>query len=291
MTTTRQQFTQRLAALDDHPWLTRRQLEHLAGVTAKTMRNWLAATPIPEAHTRTGERNVQLIDRAAAEEFVRGKLFPDEGTTQARPGPRLPVEQLPMPHAPGERWRWTDIARLRGVTPGAVSSLGKAYREHSTHPFPPAGDDRKRDAASVVTWFRWYDSERPGYAANQARRPVGDGLTGRAAQVAEMLRTALEESKHLSTAVVAAALDVSEDVARRYLSQAAGVVMPEYGLVARSRIADMDSSASALSPAQRRERVKTLLRRKAAPGSVIAVGGIEYFRCDDVKRLLGTTGD
>lgn len=165
MATTQGQFEQRLAAMTE-PWITRKQLEHLADVSAKTMRNWLAAHPIPAGKTRTGARSVQLIERDTAVEWARARLFsPKEGTAGMKSGPRLAAEVAPLPHAVGDRWRWTDIARLRGVTPGAVSNLARTYAEHQTHPFPAAEDDRKRDAAAVAAWFLWYDSERPGYSS------------------------------------------------------------------------------------------------------------------------------
>lgn len=160
MTTTQEQFERRLADVTE-PWVTRKQVEHLGGVSASTVAKWMAADPVPAAKTRTGPRSVQLIERSAAVEWVRARLFPKDAAKPS--GPRLAAEVRRLTYAPGERWGWADIARRRGVTPGAISSLGKAYANHSDVPFPPAGSDRKRDAAAVSDWFLWYDTNRPGY--------------------------------------------------------------------------------------------------------------------------------
>lgn len=164
MTTTQDQFEQRLKGITD-PWITRKAVEHLAGVSPRTVRQWVTDHPFPPGKTRTGPRSVQLIERETAADWVRARLFPPPGEGAEKPsGPRLAAEVLRLTFAPGERWGWADIARKRGVTPGAISSLGKAYSRHRERPFPPPGDDRKRDAQAVSDWFLWYDTERPGYA-------------------------------------------------------------------------------------------------------------------------------
>ncbi|MFI5682354.1 hypothetical protein [Streptomyces sp. NPDC051636] len=289
MTTTREQFEHRLAALHD-PWVTRKQLEHLGGVSPKTIRNWLEAHPIPEAKTRIGPRNTQLIDRQTAAEWVRARLFGGkEGTTDVPSGPRLAAGPRPMTHAPGERWRRVEIARLRGVTPGAIGNLAQAYANHPRHPFPPAAEDNTRDAAAVAAWFAWYDTERPGYSGKSAdRADTSQAPTGRVAEVADLLRIAIAQGTDVATETVAARLEVSPDVATRYLSQAAQVVMPEHGLIARRQVPDLLPAAvrDALTPVQRRERVKTLLRRRAAPTPVLVVGGTEYYRRAEVEALV-----
>ncbi|MFD7995988.1 hypothetical protein ACF09G_35855 [Streptomyces albogriseolus] len=289
MTTTREQFEQRLAALHD-PWVTRKQLEHLAGVSPKTIRNWLEAHPIPEAKTRVGARSTQLIDRQTAAEWVRVRLFGDkEGATDVQSGPRLAAEPRPMTHAPGERWRRVEIARRRGVTPGAIGNLAQAYADHPSHPFPPAAEDHTRDAAAVAAWFAWYDAERPGYSGKSAgRADATQAPSGRVAEVADLLRTAITEGTNLTTETVATRLRVSPDVATRYLSQAAQVVMPEHGLIARRQIPDLFPAAvrNEMTPPQRRERVKTLLRRRTAPKPVLVVGGTEYYRRQEAEALV-----
>lgn len=164
MTTTQDQFEQRLKSVTD-PWVTRKDVEHLAGASPSTVRKWLAAHPIPADKTRTGPRSVQLIERETAAHWVRARLFPPPGEGADRPsGPRLAAEVRRLTYVPGERWRWADIARRRGVTPGAISNLGRTYADHPERPFPPVGDDRKRDAKAVSDWFLWYDTVRPGYA-------------------------------------------------------------------------------------------------------------------------------
>ncbi|SFF74612.1 hypothetical protein SAMN05216251_12713 [Actinacidiphila alni] len=167
MTTTRAQFEQRLAELTD-PWLTRRQVEYLAGASRSAVVKWLAADPIPAEKTRTGPRRVQLIDRDTAATWTRAKLFPEDEDLGRQPGPRLAAEVQRLSYTAGERWRWTDIARMRGVTPGAISNLGRSYADHAVNPFPPAGPDNRRDAQAVSDWFHWYDSSRPGYAKRGA---------------------------------------------------------------------------------------------------------------------------
>ncbi|MCM2388811.1 hypothetical protein [Streptomyces albipurpureus] len=289
MTTTETQFDQRLAELEED-WITRKQLEHLAGVSAKTLRNWLAADPIPEEKTRTGPHSVQLIEKATGAQWARGRLFGPRAADR-RSGPRLAAAPQPLSHAPGERWRWSDIARLRGVTPGAISNLGRAYAAHSERPFPPAGGDRKRDAAAVASWFAWYDDERPGYADRGAKAngtPSGtQHPTGRVAEVSGILRTVVTNGLDLTADVVAEHLGVGREVAARYLSQAADVVMPEYGLIAQTEIAGLlPGGQEQLTPAQRRERVKTLLRKKSAPRSVLTVGSTRYFRRTDIEELV-----
>ncbi|MGW6457474.1 hypothetical protein ACWF94_16405 [Streptomyces sp. NPDC055078] len=290
MTTTKTQFDQRLADLEED-WITRKQLEHLAGVSAKTLRNWLAADPIPEEKTRTGPRSSQLIEKATGVEWARSKLFGASEAADRRSGPRLAAAPHPLSHAPGERWRWSDIARLRGVTPGAISNLGRAYAAHPERPFPPAGDDRKRDAAEVAKWFTWYDAERPGYADKGAKK---DGAqagaqppSGRVAEVCNLLRTAVVTGQDLTADTVAERLGVGRAVAARYLSQAADAVMPEHGLIPQTEIAKLLPGGQKLTPAQRRERVKTLLKRKTAPNGVLIVGATRYFRRADVEGLVG----
>ncbi|MBY8887232.1 hypothetical protein K7472_20615 [Streptomyces sp. PTM05] len=289
MTTTREQFEQRLAALRD-PWVTRRQLEHLAGVTPKTIRNWLQVHPVPEGKTQTGPRSTQLIDKQTAVEWARARLFGDkEGISETPSGPRLAAERRPMTHAPGERWRRVDIARLRGVTSGAIGNLAQTYADHPSHPFPPAEEDRTRDAAAVAAWFAWYDAERPGYSGKRAvPADTARALVGRVAEVAELLRTAVSEGADLTTKSVAARLEVSPDVAARYLSQAAEVVMPDHGLIARRHIPELFPATvrDQMTPLQQRERVKTLLRRRTAPEPVLVVGGTEYFWRQEVETLV-----
>ena len=291
MTTTREQFEQRLAALHD-PWVTRKQLEHLAGVSPKTIRNWVEAHPIPEAKTRVGARNTQLIERETAAQWARARLFGGkEGTAEVPSGPRLAAGPRPMTHAPGERWRRVEIARRRGVTPAAIGNLAQAYADHPVRPFPPAAEDHTRDAAAVAAWFAWYDAERPGYSGKSAgRTDASREPAGRTAEVAEMVRAAVGKETDLTTETVAAQLGVSPEVAARYLSQAAQVVMPEHGLIPRRQITDLFPAAvrNETTPAQRRERVKTLLRRRTAPKPVLVVGGTEYYRRQEAEALVAS---
>ncbi|WP_445517282.1 hypothetical protein [Streptomyces sp. NEAU-174] len=282
MTTTREQFEQRLAALSD-AWITRRQLRELAGVVEKTVRNWLDEEPLDPSQTRTGERNTQLIEREAAASLVRKRLFePKEGTTDLRAGPRLPDEPQRLSHAPGELWGWADIARRRGVTPGAISNLAKSYEDHPVKPFPRAVG-RKRDAAAVAEWFHWYDTERPGYAARREE--------GRVPEVVEHLEAALAGQEDLTTETLAAQLGVAVGVARTYLTQAAEQVMDEHQLIPRSAIARLLAQAGHTGTAeQRRERVRTLLNRKNAPQKYITVGGTDYYKKADIDRLLSPPG-
>lgn len=283
MTTTREQFEQRLAALSD-PWLTRRQLAELAGAAEKTIRNWLAEGPLDPSRVRTGPHNAQLIEREAALTLVQRNLFePRSGTTVLRTGPRLAAEPRRLSHAPGEQWGWADIARRRGVTPGAISNLAKTYENHPVRPFPPAVE-RKRDAEAVAEWFLWYDTERPGYAARRA--------DGRIPAVVARLESALAGPEDLTTTRLAYELGVAHTVARAYLAAAAGQLMPRHGLVARNTIADLlAQSGHGGTAEQRRERVRTLLSRKDAPRKHITVGGTDYYRKAAVDRLLSPPRD
>lgn len=283
MTTTREQFEQRLAALGD-PWLTRRQVAELAGVAEKTVRNWLAEAPVAPSRVRTGSHNAQLIEREAALTLVRRNLFePKSGTTVLRTGPRLAAEPRRLSHAPGEQWGWADIARRRGVTPGAVSNLAKSYENHPVRPFPRAVG-RKRDAAAVAEWFLWYDTERPGYAARRAY--------GRIPEVVARLEAALAGPEDLTTTRLAYELGVAHTVARAYLTEAARQLTPRHGLVARNAIADLLAHSGYDGTAeQRRERVSTLLSRKDAPRKHVTVGGTDYYERTAIDRLLSSRRD
>ncbi|MFD3381194.1 MULTISPECIES: hypothetical protein [unclassified Streptomyces] len=283
MATTREQFEQRLAALGD-AWITRRQLRELAGVTEKTVRNWLAEGPLGPSETRTGPHNSQLIEREAAAALARSHLFgPREGTTVPWTGPRLAEEPRRLSHAPGEQWGWADIARLRGVTPGAVSNLAKSYENHPARPFP-GRVGRGRDAAAVAEWFLWYDTERPGYAARREE--------GRVPEVVARLESALAGPEDLTTATLAEELGVAPAVARAYLARAAERVMGRHRLIPRSAIAGLLERAGHSGTAeQRRERVRTLLRRRNAPRKHITVGGTDYYRKAEIDRLLSSPHD
>lgn len=294
MTTTRQQFEQRLAELTDD-WLTREQLLYLADITYTTLWRWLRDTPFAEADTRVAEKKDRhLYERNAAVSWLHAKLFAaQEAGSDAPSGPRLAAVPVRMTYAPGERWRWTDIARRRNVTPGAVSSLGKAYEQHSTHPFPKSGGDNKRSAEEVSDWFLWYDSARPGYRERWATEaavvePTAAAAGGRLAEVSGKLRTAALAHESVRVDALAAELGVTADVAKRYLAQAEAVVMPELNLVARNKILDLapTEATATLTTRQRIERVKSLLRRSDAPASVLTVGTREYFNVEDIKRLL-----
>lgn len=283
MTTTREQFEQRLAALRD-PWITRRQVSELAGVSEKTVRTWVAEGVLGPSTIRTGPHNTQLIERAAVAALIRRNLFePKDGTGVLRTGPRLAAEPRRLSHAPGEQWGWADIARRRGVTPGAVSNLAKSYENHPVRPFPRAVG-RKRDAAAVADWFLWYDTERPGYATRRA--------DGRVPKVVARLEAALTGPEDLTTTRLACELGVTHTVARAYLAEAARQLMPRHGLIARSDIAELllrsghDGTAE-----QRRERVSTLLRRKDAPRRHITVGGTDYYKRAAIDRLLSSAGE
>ncbi|WP_405993775.1 helix-turn-helix domain-containing protein [Streptomyces sp. NBC_00986] len=283
MTTTREQFEQRLAALGD-PWLTRRQVAELAGVAEKTVRNWLAEGPLDPARVRTGPHNAQLIEREAVLTLVRRNLFePKSGTTALRTGPRLAAEPRRLSHAPGEQWGWADIARRRGVTPGAVSNLAKSYENHPVRPFPRAVG-HKRDAGAVAEWFLWYDTERPGYAARRAY--------GRIPEVVARLEAALAAPEDLTTTRLAYELGVAHTVARTYLAAAAGQLMPRHGLIARNTIADLLAQSGHDGTAeQRRERVRTLLSRGDAPRKHVTVGGTDYYEKAAIERLLSPPRD
>ncbi|MCX4909281.1 hypothetical protein [Streptomyces sp. NBC_00878] len=281
MATTREQFEQRLAALGD-AWITRRQMRELAGVTEKTVRNWLAAGPLAPSETRTGPHNTQLIEREAAATLARKRLFgPRDGTTVPWTGPRLAEEPRRLSHAPGEQWGWVDIARRRGVTPGAVSNLAKSYENHPARPFPRAAG-RGRDAAAVSEWFLWYDTERPGYAARREE--------GRIPEVVARLKSALAGPEDLTTATLAEELGVAPAVARAYLARAAEQVMGCHLLIPRSAIAGLlERAGHSGTPEQRRERVRTLLRRGNAPRKHITVGGTDYYKKAEIDRLLSSS--
>ncbi|WP_416969416.1 hypothetical protein [Streptomyces sp. 4F14] len=292
MTTTREQFDQRLAQVRSTiQELTRKDFAHLAGVSEKTVRNWLDADPEFASTARTGPRRVQLFPLDEGALWVRIQLFgPDERTPEVASGPRLSAEPRRMPCTPGERWRWTDIARLRGVTPGAVKNLADSYRDHPEHPFPPRDEwDRMRDAGEVSDWFLWYDTTRPGYTGP---RPAGIAAVSgiqktRRADVAERLRTAISEGEDLPTRIVARDLGISADLAGHYLRQAAQDVLPGLGLVSRSQIAEhLPETAAPLTLEQRRDRVKTLLKRKFAPAPVIRVADTPYYDATAVADFL-----
>ncbi|WP_042379961.1 hypothetical protein [Streptacidiphilus melanogenes] len=284
MTTTKAQFEQRLGALTGD-WVSRTDLRHLAGISEKTLKLWLGSEPFTEDQIQIGPRGVLLYARDPAATWIKGKLFEQGKDGSAPSGPRLSAEPTRMPHAPGDRWRWTDIARLRGVTPGAVSNLAKAYEAHAEHPFPPAEADRKRSAEAVAAWFLWYDEERPGYA-ERGKQATPSAPAGRVGEVVAILEHAVAARQSLSAEALARSLDVTPAVAARYLAQAEDVVMSKAGLIARSAIAAMLPDAAQLTPRQRTDRVKTLLRRKGAPRSVLSVGSADYFDRTEVTRLL-----
>ncbi len=292
MTTTRTQFEQRLAELRrDAQELTRKDFAHLAGVAEKTVRNWLDADPDFASTARTGPRRVQLFPFDEGAQWVRKNLFgPDERAPEVSPGPRLAAEPHRMPYTPGERWRWVDMARLRGVTPTAVRLLATEYQDHPERPFPPRDEyDRMFDASEVAAWFRWYDTTRPGYTGPRPAEIAAESGTKdtRRTEVIRRLNTAIDKGEDLTTQVLARELDVSADVAARYLRQAAEAVLPERGLISRSQIAErLPKTAAALTPEQRRERVKTLLRRKNAPTPVITVADTPYYSETAIAELL-----
>ncbi|MFC1435323.1 hypothetical protein ACEZDB_32255 [Streptacidiphilus sp. N1-3] len=287
MTTTKTQFEQRLGALTGG-WLSRTDLTHLAGISEKTLKLWLGSAPFTDEQIRIGPRGVLLYAREAAATWLRGRLFKPGEDGSAPSGPRLAAEPTRMAHAPGDRWRWTDMARLRGVTPGAISNLAKAYEAHPEHPFPSAGADRKRSAGAVAAWFLWYDQERPGYAdrGKSASAEAPAAPSGRVAEVVSILEQAVAARQSLSTEALALRLDVTPAVATRYLAEAEDIVMPKAALVARSAIAAMLPDSTQLTARQRTDRVKTLLRRKDAPVSVLSVGSTDYYDQGDVRRLL-----
>lgn len=66
--------------------------------------------------------------------------------------------------------------------------------------------------------------------------------------------------------------------------------MPEHGLIARRQIPALLPAAvrNEMTPPQRRERVKTLLRRRTAPKPVLVVGGTEYYRRQEAEALVGS---
>jgi hypothetical protein len=292
MTTTREQFDQRLAELRrTKRELTRRDFAHLAGVAEKTVRNWLGADTDFASTARTGARGAQLFPLEEGAQWARKQLFgPNEKAPEAHSGPRLSAEPQRMPHAPGERWRWVDMARLRDVTPTSVRVLAADYRDHPERPFPPRDEfDHRCDASEVSAWFVWYDTTRPGYSGPRpAQIAAASGTKDtRHKEVTRRLLTALDNGQDLTTPVLAEELDVSADVAARYLRQAAEEVLPGRGLLSRSQIAErLPATSPALTPAQRRERVKTLLKRQSAPAPVITVGDSPYYNERAVAVLL-----
>ncbi|MGW4490484.1 hypothetical protein [Streptomyces sp. NPDC004376] len=292
MTTTREQFEQRLAQLrrEVHE-LTRKDFAHLAGVSDKTVRNWLAADAQFAATARTGARRVQLFPLDDGAQWVRKQLFgPDERAPEVSSGPRLAAEPHRMPHTPGERWRWVDMARIRGVTPTAVRLLAADYQRHPERPFPPRDEfERTFDADEVSDWFFWYDTTRPGYAGPRPAEIAAQSGTKdtRHKEVIRRLKTALDGGQSLTSRALAEELGVSADVAARYLRQAAAKVLPGRGLISRSQIAERLPTASAtLTPEQRRERVKTLLKRKGAPAPVITVADTPYYNEAAIAEIL-----
>ena len=292
MTTTREQFEERLAHLRREARdLTRKDFAHLAGVAEKTVRNWLDADPQFADTARTGARRVQLFPFDEGAQWVRTQLFgPEERVLEVRTGPRLSAEPRRMPYAPGERWRWVDMAQLRDVTPTAVRVLAAEYREHPERPFPPRDEfDRLCDAQEVSAWFFWYDTTRPGYSGPRpAEIAAASGAKDtRHEEVTRRLNTAIDNGEDLTTRVLAEELDVSADVAGRYLRQAAEAVLPERGLISRGQIAErLPAASGALTPVQRRERVKTLLKRKNAPATVITVGDTPYYNETAIAEFL-----
>ncbi|MGW7521793.1 hypothetical protein ACWGJ2_40135 [Streptomyces sp. NPDC054796] len=288
MTTTREQFEQRLARLRrDAQELTRKDFAHLAGVAEKTVRNWRDADPAFASTARTGPRRVQLFPFEEGAQWVRKQLF---GSDERVPGPRLAAEPHRMPYASGERWRWVDMARLRGVTPTAVRLLAADYRDHSEHPFPPRDEfERTFDAGEVSAWFLWYDTTRPGYIGPRPAEIAAESGSKdtRRKEVIRRLNAAIDSGESLTGPGLAEELGVSVDVAARYLRQAAEAVLPERGLISRSRIAErLPATAASLTPEQRRERVKTLLRRKSAPAPVIMVAGTPCYDETAIAELL-----
>ncbi|CAM5363102.1 hypothetical protein [Streptomyces viridochromogenes] len=295
MTTTREQFEQRLAQLRrEASELTRKDFAHLAGVAEKTVRNWLDADPEFADTARTGARRVQLFPFDEGAQWVRKQLFgADERAPEVSRGPRLAAEPQRMPHSPGERWRWVDMARLRGVTPTAVRLLAAEYRDHRERPFPPRDEfDRMCDADEVSDWFLWYDTTRPGYTGPRPAEIAAESGTKdtRHKEVVRRLHTALDNSETLTSRALAEELGVSIDVAARYLRQAAQEVLPKRGLISRSQIAArLPATSARLTPEQRRERVKTLLKRKSAPAPVITVADTPYYSETAIGEFVAPT--
>jgi hypothetical protein len=292
MTTTREQFEQRLAQLrGEAQELTRKDFAHLAGVAEKTIRNWLDADPEFADTARTGARRVQLFPLDEGGQWVRKQLFgADEQASRVSRGPRLSTEPQRMSHAPGERWRWVDMARLRGVTPTAVRLLAADYRDHPERPFPPRDEfERTFDAGEVSAWFLWYDTTRPGYAGPRPAEIAAESGSKdtRRKEVIRRLITAIDNGESLASRDLAEELGVSADVAARYLRHAAKTVLPERGLISRSQIGErLPAQAITLSPEQRREKVKTLLKRRDAPAPVITVAGTPYYNERAIAEFL-----
>ncbi|MFF0133299.1 hypothetical protein ACFYTG_47825 [Streptomyces mirabilis] len=292
MTTTREQFEQRLAQLRrEAQELTRKDFAHLAGVAEKTIRNWLDTDPQFADTARTGARGVQLFPFGEGALWVRKQLFgPDERAPEVRRGPRLAAEPHRMPYTPGERWRWVDMARLRGVTPTAVRLLAADYRDHPERPFPPRDEfERTCDAGEVSAWFLWYDTTRPGYTGPRPAEIAAESGTKntRRKEVITRLNTAIDSGETLTSRGLAEELGVSADVAARYLRQAAEEVLPKRGLISRSQIAErLPTTSATLTPEQRREKVKTLLKRKSAPAPVITVADAPYYNETAIAELL-----
>ena len=249
------------------------------------------ADPEFASRARTGPRRVQLFPLDDGGQWVRKQLFgPNEATPAVSPGPRLAAEPQRMSYGHDERWRWVDMARLRGVTPTAVRTLATAYAEHHEHPFPVRDDDRTFDAGQVSTWFFWYDTTRPGYSGPHPAEDKAGSLPEdtRIEEVAQRLRTAVGKGEDLTTETVARELNISADVAARYLRQVAKSVLPEYGLISRSGIAERLPAEThvQLTAEQRRDRVKTLLRRQNAPAPVVTVANTSYYSEAAVDALL-----
>ncbi|BDH10485.1 hypothetical protein [Streptomyces hygroscopicus] len=287
MTTTKEQLEQRAAEIDTSdvaPRLTRRDLARLAGVTEKTVRNWLAGDARFRASATQGPRRVELFPAKLAVQWVRNQLFPEDASQDLRSGPRLAVEPAPMPHPPGERWQFTDMAKIRAVTANSISKLAAAYAAHNTHPFPVREGDGKYDAAAVSNWFYWYDSVRPGYEAPRPAEKAATVENGRHAQVAQRVKDSVANGEDLTTEKLAEELGISPDVASRYLNRAAKEVMPKLGLLSRPQIAAR--LPGSMSPAQRRERVKTLMKRRDAPQPTVTIAGTTYFMKEDLFELL-----
>lgn len=285
MTTTRDQFRQRAAEYDRSgaDRLTRRDLAYLAGVSEKTVRNWLAGDPFRSSATR-GPRGVELYPPGPAIEWVRQRLFPEDLNERRRPGPHLAVDASPMPYAPGDRWRFTDMAKVRAVTANAISKLAATYRAHSTHPFPGRGGDDAFDAAEVSHWFHWYDSSRPGYGAPRPVATRGAAQGGRQAVITRRVAGAADLGQDLTTKMLCDELGLSPETAARYLAVAAKEVMPGRGLISRNQMADR--LPASMTPSQRRERIKTLLKRQSAPTAAITIAGTAYFKDADVSHVL-----
>ncbi|MGW9214313.1 helix-turn-helix transcriptional regulator [Embleya sp. NPDC055664] len=271
MSASEEDFEARVSHLPEY--LTRAHIRALTGRGQATVANWTTLPDFP-APVRSEPGTAHLYRRDEIVAWCRAQAYGGNPS----PGPEPARTEPGLRHTPNERLTIAEIGARRGYKgtkpAAAVHHLVKTYADHPEHPFPPAGSDRKRDATAVAAWFTWYDLERPG----KAKQVAGRARAEREALVESIVDTTVREEHDLTAADLAERLNITERVALGYLNELAPAVLRRHGLIGRRDIPLLLNGD--------RERAKALLRRSDAPRPVLLVGKTDYYRDEDIDRLL-----